>query len=100
MRKLCPDNQKILTVNYKTTPKWGDEVQRLTNGKGADLVLENAGVTTIAQSLASLGRRGHVSLIGFLGGFETAQFPDTISPLLLKQATLGYAAHALILIRG
>lgn len=88
IRKLASGGQEIQTVNYKTTPKWEDEIQRLTSGKGADIFLENGGVTTIAQSLASIGRRGHVSLIGFLGGWATEQFPDTVGTVLNKSATM------------
>ena len=33
----------ILTVNYKKTPNWGEEVMRLTNGTGVDFVVENGG---------------------------------------------------------
>jgi NADPH:quinone reductase-like Zn-dependent oxidoreductase len=57
------------TINHKTHPKWESEVLRLTDGNGADIVIENVGPATIVQSLASLAQRGTVSLVGFLGGF-------------------------------
>ncbi|KFY52855.1 hypothetical protein V496_08141 [Pseudogymnoascus sp. VKM F-4515 (FW-2607)] len=78
----------IDAINYRTHPKWEEEVRRLTNGRGVDVVIDNVGPTSMAQSLASLARRGIVSLVGFLGGFEMDRFPDTITPLLLKSATI------------
>ncbi|KAJ5151411.1 uncharacterized protein N7482_010663 [Penicillium canariense] len=75
-------------INYRTHPNWDEEARRLTNGRGVDVVIENVGMTTVTKSLASLARRGTVSLVGFLGGFKVDQFPDTITPVLLKSATL------------
>lgn len=80
----------IDAINYRTHPKWEEEVLRLTNGRGVDVVIDNVGPTSMAQSLASLARRGIVSLVGFLGGFEMDRFPDTITPLLMKSATIRY----------
>ncbi|KAJ5126268.1 uncharacterized protein N7443_009312 [Penicillium atrosanguineum] len=77
----------ISTINYTTHPNWDEEVHRLTN-RGVDIVIENVGVTTISRSLSSLARRGLVSLVGFLGGFEAAQVPNLMGPTLGKSATI------------
>ncbi len=53
-------------INYNTTPNWADEVLRLTNGTGVDLVLEVGGAGTIEQSLKALRRGGTAAMIGFL----------------------------------
>lgn len=86
----------IDTINYKTHPQWEKEVHRLTHGRGVDVVVENVGVTTISQSLSSLARRGTVSLVGFLGGFEVDRFPDMLGPTLLKTATIRYVVSILL----
>ncbi|KAJ5216520.1 uncharacterized protein N7498_002927 [Penicillium cinerascens] len=78
----------IDTINYRTHPQWEEEVHRLTNGRGVDVVVESVGVTTMARSLASLARRGTVSVVGFLGGFDVDRYPDTILPVLIKSATI------------
>lgn len=78
----------VETINYRTHPRWEEEVLRLTNGRGVDIVVETVGPTTMVQSLSSLSRRGTVSLVGFLGGFNTEHFPDTIGPVLQKSATI------------
>ncbi|KAJ9658452.1 hypothetical protein H2198_003736 [Neophaeococcomyces mojaviensis] len=75
-------------INYVSHPKWEEEARRLTNGQGVDIVVENAGQTTIAQSLDSIRRRGLVSMVGFLGGASSGQVPDLFYGVLMKSATL------------
>ncbi|CAI7677897.1 unnamed protein product [Penicillium manginii] len=78
----------IETINYKTYPKWEDEVKRLTKNRGVDIVIETGGPTTILQSLHSLVRRGTISLIGILGGLQMDRYPDAFTPLILNTATI------------
>ncbi|ESZ90926.1 alcohol dehydrogenase [Sclerotinia borealis F-4128] len=78
----------IDTINYKTHPQWAEEALRITNGRGVNVIVDNVGATAIAQSLSALARRGTVSLVGFLGGFDMDTFPDTILPTLKKGATI------------
>jgi NADPH:quinone reductase-like Zn-dependent oxidoreductase len=56
------------TINYRTTPGWEQEVLRLTNGRGADNVLELGGAGTMAKSIASVRPGGQVSVIGVVTG--------------------------------
>jgi NADPH:quinone reductase-like Zn-dependent oxidoreductase len=53
-------------VNYVDTPAWGAEVQRLTGGRGVDLVVEIGGAGSLAQSSRALAYGGRISLIGNL----------------------------------
>jgi NADPH:quinone reductase-like Zn-dependent oxidoreductase len=89
VQKLAPEGA-IGAINYKTSPGWGAEAQKLTGGLGVDIVVENGGLATIEQSLAAIGRRGLVSLVGFLGGLTAPRYPDTVMPVLLKSATMRY----------
>jgi NADPH:quinone reductase-like Zn-dependent oxidoreductase len=57
-------------INYKSTPKWANEVLRLTDGKGVDLVLETGGASTFPQSIQSAALEGTIFIIGFLSGME------------------------------
>jgi NADPH:quinone reductase-like Zn-dependent oxidoreductase len=59
----------IGTVNYKTTPDWEKSVRQITRGEGVQEVLEVGGKDSLPHSLATLGRGGHIALIGGLGGF-------------------------------
>jgi NADPH:quinone reductase-like Zn-dependent oxidoreductase len=56
------------TVNYQSTPGWGDEAVRLTGGAGVDHVVEVGGAGTLGQSLAAVRAGGTVSIIGVLTG--------------------------------
>ena len=57
------------TINYHTFPEWQDEVLRLTDGRGVDLVLEVGGKGTLTRSIASAGMGGTVAIIGGVSGF-------------------------------
>ena len=65
-------------INYKTHAEWHKEVQRLTNGRGADCVIEVGGIGTLARSYESIGFGGKIQLIGFLGGPTGEQNPTAI----------------------
>jgi NADPH:quinone reductase-like Zn-dependent oxidoreductase len=80
-RKLGAD----FGINYKTHPEWDKEVQRLTNGRGVDHVVEVGGVGTLARSYQSIGFGGKIALIGFLGGMTGQQEPYA---LLMKGGSL------------
>ncbi|MEM7625108.1 MAG: NAD(P)-dependent alcohol dehydrogenase [Planctomycetota bacterium] len=68
------------TINYATHPEWQDEVKKLTDGRGADRVLEVGGDGTLERSLASTAVGGTIALIGLLSGGE----PPSILPVLLN----------------
>jgi NADPH:quinone reductase-like Zn-dependent oxidoreductase len=53
-------------INYKTTPEWGREVRTLTNGRGADFVMEVGGGGTLEQSIRAIAVEGHIAIIGVL----------------------------------
>ena len=53
-------------INYTTTPDWAEEVLRLTDGNGVDLVVDIAGAGTIEQSIAATRIGGTVAVVGFL----------------------------------
>lgn len=78
----------IEVINYRTHADWGNEVLRLTGGKGVDLVLETVGGASIKQSVESLATRGMISWIGFLGGLELDGFAKSLGQLFLKVGTL------------
>ena len=57
-----------LTINYRSTPDWDAEALRLTEGLGANLVLETGGAETFPHSLNAVAMAGTVFVIGFLSG--------------------------------
>jgi NADPH:quinone reductase-like Zn-dependent oxidoreductase len=86
IRKLSAD---VRTMNYKTIPDQASEVQRLTNGKGVDFVINNTGPGSIPEDISFLRRRGGlVSLVGFLAGTNGDLDPSAIMGLMQKSARI------------
>jgi NADPH:quinone reductase-like Zn-dependent oxidoreductase len=56
------------TINYKTTPDWDEEVLRLTDGNGVDLILENGGAHTTSKSFNCIAFGGTIASIGYVSG--------------------------------
>jgi NADPH:quinone reductase-like Zn-dependent oxidoreductase len=63
-RKLGADE----TINYAEDADWDKTVGRITDGRGADVVIEVGGAGTLDKSLASVRVGGTVCLIGVLTG--------------------------------
>ena len=55
-------------IDYSTVTNWGQRVRELTNGNGADTVIEVGGAGTFDQSVTALRYSGTLSLIGVLTG--------------------------------
>ena len=55
-------------INYKENPAWARVVKELTDGEGADLIVEVGGAGTLQQSLVAVRFGGQVSLIGNVAG--------------------------------
>ena len=72
-------------INYKTFPEWEKEVARLTDGRGADVVVEVGGIGTLQRSFQAVGVGGKVSLIGVLTGETGSANPHG---LMFKDASL------------
>lgn len=64
LASLVAQGDADLTVNYKDTPAWGPRVMELTDGRGADIVLENVGWPTLDQSLQAAAINAVVVMIG------------------------------------
>ncbi|KAI1623610.1 alcohol dehydrogenase [Exophiala viscosa] len=66
-------------VNYRETPDWSERVKALTpNGKGADIVVDVGGASTLRQSMEAVRRDGLIAATGVFG-----QAPDgRVSSLL------------------
>ncbi|WP_432695511.1 zinc-dependent alcohol dehydrogenase family protein [Marinobacterium sp. YM272] len=72
-------------INYRTQPDWAEKVMELTDGKGADHVIELGGPGTLAQSIQAATVGGHISLIGVLTGLQ-GDVPTAL--LMAKQIRL------------
>ncbi|MES1249057.1 MAG: NAD(P)-dependent alcohol dehydrogenase [Chitinophaga rupis] len=54
-------------INYRSNPEWSKEVLALTDGKGADLVLETGGTDTLEQSALATGFGKQIILLTSIG---------------------------------
>jgi NADPH:quinone reductase-like Zn-dependent oxidoreductase len=72
-------------INYQVTPEWGPAVKALTDGRGADVVVEVGGTGTLPQSFKAIRRGGHIPVIGALTG---AQMDLAVYELIMTNAHL------------
>lgn len=56
------------TINYRTHPDWEREVLRLTDARGADLVVDIGGEGTLGRSIAAIRAGGTVAVVGGVSG--------------------------------
>jgi NADPH:quinone reductase-like Zn-dependent oxidoreductase len=62
-------------INYRTQPDWEHVVREITDGEGADLVLDLGGEQTLPRSVSATRADGSVAIIGVLSGFGSAALP-------------------------
>ena len=70
--------------NYRERPEWSRWVTEVTDGLGADRIIEVGGAGTFGQSLRAARVEGMVAQIGVLSGGVTAD-PLALTPILHKQ---------------
>jgi NADPH:quinone reductase-like Zn-dependent oxidoreductase len=74
------------TINYRTTPNWGEVARTLNDGRGVDVVIEVGGANTLAQSLIAVRQSGKIAVIGFLGGLGAGG--DVARALVQKRVSM------------
>jgi len=67
------------TINYKTHPDWEQEVRRLTDGRGADVIVEVGGAGTLARSFRSANANSRIAIVGLLAGANGGEGFDFMS---------------------
>ena len=82
------------TINYQAVPEWSAAVLELTEGRGADLVLDPGGTVTMAQSLRALRPGGMVSVFNALGGAGGSPDIGVSLPWLLGHNLRVQGSHA------
>lgn len=89
-------------VNYRTQPKWARVVAEVTNGEGADHVVEVGGSETLVQSIHACRVGGHISMIGVLTGVQGPVSTATLMSknIRLQGITVGSCKHQLDMLRA
>lgn len=81
-------------INYSKTPDWAAEVKKITNGVGADHIIEIGGTLTLQASFDAIGFNGIIHSIGHitnpdpLGAGKTLKGPDAAFLALDRLAIL------------
>ncbi|KAI9369564.1 alcohol dehydrogenase [Aspergillus egyptiacus] len=73
---------EIQTINYRSYPEWQEEVLKLTDGVGVDLVVENGGSSSLVKSMLCTRRGGIVSQVGYLGGPQAEHLKEFVSTII------------------
>ncbi len=55
-------------IDYRATPDWDKEAMKLTDGRGADIIVEVGGAGTLPRSFTSARLGGKIAVIGLLSG--------------------------------
>lgn len=89
-------------INYRETPGWAAEVLAVTDGHGADVILETGGQDTLPQSLNCVKVGGRISVIGVLSGLVA---PVPVPPILFRHIhltgiTVGHRSDLAALVRA
>lgn len=58
------------SINYRSVPMWSQRVLDLTGGRGADLVVDVGGKSTLPQAVHCLAPGGTLSIVGGLTGYD------------------------------
>ncbi|NEA52950.1 NAD(P)-dependent alcohol dehydrogenase [Streptomyces sp. SID13666] len=76
-------------IDYRSTPDWASKVVELTGGRGADRVVDVAGL--LEQSLKAVAVAGHVACVGFVSGTAQPLDPGVLfaSGAVLRTVAVG-----------
>lgn len=94
LRKISQQfpNPPLLTVNYSTNPEWHEEVLKLTNGVGVDLVVEVGGSSSLVKSMKCTRRGGVVSQVGYLSKQNPNELAELLPVLIDRRVVLRYGS--------
>lgn len=81
-------NPPLITVNYASNPEWHQEVLKLTNGEGVDLVIEVGGSTSLVKSIKCTRRGGVVSQVGYLSKQDPNELAELLPVLIDRRVNL------------
>lgn len=82
-------NPPLLGVNYRN-PDWHEEVLRLTDGIGVDIVVENGGTNSLVRSVKCTRRGGIVSQVGYLSKQDPKDLDGLVPLLIDRRVNLRY----------
>jgi putative PIG3 family NAD(P)H quinone oxidoreductase len=81
---FCRASGAAHAINYRTSD-FADEVKRITDGAGVDVILDMVGAPYLQRNLASLRRDGRLVYVAFLEG---SKGEADLMPIMLKRLTV------------
>jgi NADPH:quinone reductase-like Zn-dependent oxidoreductase len=90
-------------INYRTEPDWSRPVKALTDGRGADLIIEIGGAGTLAQSIRAVRVGGMLAMIGVVAGAAASDIPlplVVMRQVRMQGVTLGSRADFEAMLRA
>ncbi|WP_336485551.1 NAD(P)H-quinone oxidoreductase [Methylobacterium nigriterrae] len=82
--RFCEDLGADAAINYREAD-FAEEVKRLTDGKGVDVILDMIGASYLPRNLAALAVEGRLVMIALMGGYKVDGL--NITPIMLKRLT-------------
>lgn len=83
---FCEQLGADLAINYKQDPEWQESVREITNGHGADLIIDPVGASYFHKNLAAAAVDGRWILIAGMGGVEASEV--NLAKILIKRISL------------
>ncbi|MET3482473.1 NAD(P)H-quinone oxidoreductase [Methylobacterium sp. 1973] len=82
--RFCEDLGADAAINYKEAD-FAEEVKRLTDGRGVDVILDMIGASYLARNLKSLAPDGRLVMIALMGGYKVDGL--NITPIMRNRLT-------------
>ncbi|MDY7078167.1 MAG: zinc-binding dehydrogenase [Chloroflexota bacterium] len=60
-----------IVLNYRDDPQWSKTLYKMTDRRGVDVVVDNVGQATLAQSMRAVARGGRIVIVGNTSGPQT-----------------------------
>ena len=83
--RFCEELGAEAAINYREAD-FAEELKRLTEGKGVDVILDMVGAAYLQKNIASLAVEGRLVQIAFMQGYKAESL--TLTPIMLKRLTI------------
>jgi NADPH:quinone reductase-like Zn-dependent oxidoreductase len=84
------------TINYQEIPEWHEEVLAMTQGRGANVVLEVGGKGTVNRSVSAAAMGGTVAIIGGVSGFGGEVNPASLLATAKRMVGIFVGSRAML----
>jgi len=82
--RFCEELGADAAIDYREAD-FAEEIKRLTEGRGVDVILDMVGAAYLAKNIASLAVEGRLVQIAFMQGYKVDAF--SMTPIMMKRLT-------------